>query len=448
MSSASFTAPGSPLPQRELLQRYTWLVLLSAAARGLGFAAVILVARGFGVEIFGELGFAHATVGYALTFAVFGLGIYGVREAVRHPESIGAVTSTVIAIRLVLGAVAFLALALLTLLPAFRPVAGLVLLYALTLFTSAISVFWVAQSQQRTDVLGLAAVATQALYIGQVYLALTLDLGKHAVPIALATSELVVALGLLVWMRRRVAPLARPLAPAACGRILRRTAPLAGSQMLRAVALGSDMVLLGLLVPMDRVGTYGAAYKLFVLGFTLVGLYVTVVLPHLVHHGTVSVRRMAREVGSLLRKLLLLAIPLAALGVAVAPWVMRSLFGEEFADATTPMRLLVLATLASLFGGHYRPAVLAMGEHRRDLANGAVSAGVHVAAKLVLIPFFGLTGAALGTLLGEVSFALASRVSLRRLEADEARRTVRADDLESAGFASGSTTGAGNPDFD
>ena len=442
MPRASSTPPGSPLPQRELLKRYSWLVILSAGARGLGFAAVVMVARGFGVEIFGELGFAHATVGYGLTFAVFGLGIYGVREAVRQPESVGTVTSTVIVIRLVLSAVAFLALLLLTLLPAFRPVATLILLYALTLFTGAISVFWVAQAQQRTDVLGLAAVASQILYIGQVYLALRFGLGKHAVPLALVLSELVVALGLLLWMRRRVAPLGPPLDPAGCRRIVKQTAPLAGSQMLRGLALGSDMVLLGILVTMDRVGAYAAAYKLFVLGFTLVGLYVTVVLPHLVHHGSISVRQLSAEVGSLLWKLLMLAVPAAVLGVALAPWVMTNLFGSEFVTATTPMRLLILATLASLVGGHYRPAVLALGEHTHDLRNVALSGGVHVASKLVLIPLLGLTGAALGTLLGETAFAGVSWLSLRRLTAREIQSTVDADDIEEASLA-GTTVGGG-----
>ncbi|MCZ6728018.1 MAG: oligosaccharide flippase family protein [Acidobacteria bacterium] len=410
-----------PQPQRELFKRYGVLVSLSAGARVFGFVAVVLMARGLGVEVFGELTFAQAIVGYGVTFMAFGLGIYGIRAAVRQPAELGTLASSIIGIRLVLGALAYSILIAVSLLPTFRPMAGLIALFGLTLFTSAIYVDWVALAQQRTDVIGISGLATQLLFLGQVFVALRLGLGKHAVPVALVTSELVVGLGLLLWLHRRVGSLRPPLDLAGCRGIVRRAAPIAGSQMLRAVALSSDLVLLGLLVTMDQVGAYGAAYKIFIMGFTFVSLYVSVVLPHLVHHGTASVEQLSTEVGSLLWKALALAVPAALLGIALAPRLMGAVFGSEFATASTPMRLLILAVVASLIAAHYRPAVLALGEHKIDLRNVASASLVHVSSKLLLIPLLGLTGAALGTLLGEAVFAGTSWLTIRRLVTDAQR---------------------------
>ena len=435
MPRDSPTAQGSPLPQRELLRRYSWLVLLTIGARGLGFLAVVLMARGLGVEVFGEVSFARVVGGYGLTLTVFGLGIWGVRAVIRDPASTGTVASTVIVIRLTLATLAFTALALLTLLPPFRSVAGLIILFALTLFSAAISVLWVAQSQQRTDLIGISNLVAQLLFLAQVFLAIKLGFGKHAIPLALVVSELVANLGLLIWMNRNVAALERPLGLAECRRVVGRAAPIAAAQFLRVFSLSSDLVLLGMLVTMDQVGAYGAAYKIRVLGFALVGLYMAVVLPHLTQHGKVSVRQLSSEVGSLLWKMVLLAAPLALAAIALAPWVLDTLFGPEYTVATSSMRLLIVATLFTLVGSHYRPAILALGENKSDLRNVALGSGVHVAAKLGLIPLFGLAGAALGTVVGETTYAAASWLTLRRFAAAENQSTLDPADIENGSLA-------------
>ena len=221
MSQPSSPKAGSPLPQGELLKRFGVLVLLSAGARALGLAAVIVIARGLGVELFGEIGFAQATIGYGATFAVFGLGIYGVRQAVRDPDSIGTVAGTVMVIRLALAGIAYVALLALTLLPAFRSVASLIALFGLVLFTRAISVFWIAQAKQRTDVIGISSLIRQLLFLGGVYFAFRQGFGKHAVPIALVTAELVVGIGAIAWVRARVSHFAPPLDMAAYRRVVK-----------------------------------------------------------------------------------------------------------------------------------------------------------------------------------------------------------------------------------
>ena len=437
MPQATSPKTGSPLPQGELLKRFSVLVLLSAGARALGLAAVILMARGLGVELFGEVGFAQAVIGYGATFATFGLAIYGVRQAVRDPNSIGTVAGTIMVIRIALACIAYVAFLALSLLPAFRPVAGLIALFGLTLFARAISVFWIAQAKQRTDVIGLSSLIRQLLFLGGIYFAFQQGFGKYAVPMALVTAELVVGLGAIAWVRARVCRIELHLDMAVCRRVIKQAAPVAGSQMLRALAIGSDLVLLGLLVTMNQVGVYAAAFKIFMLGFTLVGLYILVVLPHLVHHGSVSVRQLSSEVGSLLWKLMALAVPLAVVGAASAPWMIELAFGAEYAGATTPMRLLILATLALLVAGHYRPAILALGEHRRDLGNVGASSAVHLGLKLLLIPFFGLAGAAAGTLIGEVTLALTSWLTLRRLVVAERQVVLSAEDVEDGSLSGG-----------
>ncbi len=99
---------------------------------------------------------------------------------------------------------------------------------------------------------------------------------------------------------------------------------------------------------------------------------------------------------------MVLALPATALGIGLAAWLLPWLFDPSFAAASSALRLLLLALLATTISGHARQALLALGEQRVDLMNVGISSFAHVALKLLLIPALGLGGAALGTFAGEV----------------------------------------------
>ena len=100
---------------------------------------------------------------------------------------------------------------------------------------------------------------------------------------------LVLAAGLFVWARRCVGPLKRPSASVRIRELLRGAAPIGASQLLRVVALGSDLVLLGLLVSFQQVGLYAGAYRVFTVGVSLATAYFMVLLPRLARRTGASV---------------------------------------------------------------------------------------------------------------------------------------------------------------
>ncbi|MGE5194314.1 MAG: polysaccharide biosynthesis C-terminal domain-containing protein [Deltaproteobacteria bacterium] len=93
-----------------------------------------------------------------------------------------------------------------------------------------------------------------------------------------------------------------------------------------------------------------------------------------------------------------------------APWLSRhagtGVFPPGFEAATRALQILLVVVPLQPVAGHYRTALVALGRQRHDL--GVVSAGaiVRVAAKLVLIPLAGISGAAWGTLTGEAAVML------------------------------------------
>ena len=95
----------------------------------------------------------------------------------------------------------------------------------------------------KSTVLKLVAGLLQpVLFLGCWWSTRLLLPGLLSVPAAAIGSELVLAAGLFVWERRCVGPLKRPSASVRIRELLRGAAPIGASQLLRVVALGSDLV--------------------------------------------------------------------------------------------------------------------------------------------------------------------------------------------------------------
>jgi O-antigen/teichoic acid export membrane protein len=403
----------APAPE-PLLRRYAVLTLLDLGARACGFGATIWVARAYGVEGFGAIGLAQTVATYGLWASTCGLDIFAVRHTVATGTSAGVIASTVAELRLGLSAICYaLLLAISALVPELRAVLPLIALYGLGYFTTSVSVLWVAQATSRTDVYGIAGLVTQGMYFACVALAISQGLGTWSVPSALLMAELLVALGLGVWMLRSVAPWQRPLPLGQALALLRQAAPIGGSKIMRGFALGSDVLLVGLLLGLEATGLYNGAFRLFLLGISMVSLYFVVLFPLLVRSGRHSAAALRHELRRSLARALAIALPALLIGLWLARPVLELIYDPAFARAESALQILLVVVVVSLLNGHLRQGLIALGRQRADLRNTTLSTGVHVLAKLALIPAFGLQGAALGTLAGEASLVLMSALTLR-----------------------------------
>src|SRR5262249_18345212 len=119
-----------------------------------------------------------------------------------------------------------------------------------------------------------------------------------------------------------------------------------------------------------------------------------------------SITSVRQAVSAGIRRTLLAAVPITVAALLLGPAVLRLLFGPGFDEAVPVLRILLLVLPLQLLSGHGRMALVALGRQRYDLGLVAVSAGVHVVAKLVLIPALGMIGTAWGTFAGEAALVL------------------------------------------
>lgn len=397
-------------------RRYAALAASNILSSGFGFATASVVAWKFGAAGLGTTAMAASLIAYATLTTACGTEIHAVRIGAAGHHPLDRLASSVMAIRLALATLCYAGVIAITfIVPEFRAIRALVLVFGLSVFTTAADLTWLPQAIHRTNVVAGATLATQSANFLLLVLALGMTSRVSVVPAARVAAEALTAAGLLLWMLRTVGPLRAPLRPRELSGLLRDSATIGGTQLLRGLAIGSDLILLGLFVAPTAVGLYAAAFKIFQLLLGFAASYFIILLPRIAersHDG----RAMAEELRGSLRRVLPLALVAMLVLALVAGPMLRLLFGQEFGGAATPMRILALALLINVTLRHYRQVLLARGLQRTDWQSSLIGGAVHVAAKLALIPSLGIVGAALGTLVGETALlCLQRRAALRAI---------------------------------
>src|SRR5262249_5536242 len=130
-------------------------------------------------------------------------------------------------------------------------------------------------------VVAVALLATNLGYFGGVELTTHAGWPPIAVPLLLALSEGLTAVGLWIWLLRTCGPIARGMPPHESMRFLRDSLPIGGANYLRLLTTGSDVLLLGLFIGDGDLGLYSTGFKLYALGTSFITMYLGVLLPQL-----------------------------------------------------------------------------------------------------------------------------------------------------------------------
>ncbi|ACA18391.1 polysaccharide biosynthesis protein [Methylobacterium sp. 4-46] len=120
----------------------------------------------------------------------------------------------------------------------------------------------------------------------------------------------------------------------------------------------------------------------------------------------------------------------AGLGLAIAAGPLLGLFGAGFRSGTTALCLLAAAHMALAAGGAASTALIASGNERRIATVTGLGILANVTANLLLVPRFGMTGAAAATLATMALTAFGLTLTARRVLglAVFAGRDLRAED--------------------
>lgn len=182
--------------------------------------------------------------------------------------------------------------------------------------------------------------------------------------------------------------------------VLRYSFPLAFANIAIALLMWIDTLMLGYLGSSEDVGFYGVALKISVIGTKIVTAFVLVFSPiiaDLWNRGKIAELKGLYITVS--RWIFMLSVPVFLLLILFSDSLMR-IFGSNFVVGSAALAVLAIGQLLSASMGASGLMILMSGHSRMELFNVIVTLAVNITLCYLLIPHFGIIGAAIAHMSG------------------------------------------------
>jgi len=193
----------------------------------------------------------------------------------------------------------------------------------------------------------------------------------------------------------------------AAGSWLRAGLPLMLISGMLTINNQADILMLGLLADAEATGVYHAATRMANFLTFALGAMIVPMRPLMSEfHASGQSPRLQRVVTRAIRLIFAASLPLAAVFILFGGPLLGWLYGDSFRAGAVALALLSLAQLTNIAAGPVQ-ALLVMCGHEKVAAWGvAVSTLVNVVLNAILIPLFGIEGAAVATGLSIIAWNL------------------------------------------
>lgn len=383
-----------------------WLFADRIVRMGIGLLVGVWMARYLGPGQFGLLNYAMAFVALFGAIATLGLNGIVVRDLVKEPENANTTLGTAFLLQAMGGMLAF-ALAMITISFA-RPGDTLaklmvaILAFVLVFKATEVVKYWF-ESQVKSKYTVWVENGAFLLFAA-VKVALILTNAKLMAFIwaAFAEGALVAAglLGVYAWRGGRLRTWRGHFQRAKT--LLKDSWPLTLSGLAIMVYMRIDQIMLGQMLGDEAVGIYSVAIRISEVWYFIPMAIVASVFPSIIEAKKQSEDLYYQRLQKLHDLMVLLALAVAVPMTFLSDWLVVLLFGNDYARAGAVLALHIWTGLFVFIGvassSWYLTENLQMLAFYRTLL-GAV---VNVLANLVLIPEFGIQGAAISSILSQM----------------------------------------------
>jgi len=171
--------------------------------------------------------------------------------------------------------------------------------------------------------------------------------------------------------------------------------------ILLLVHFKTDTIILSLEKSANEVGLYGAAYRIIEVIILIPPIFSSLLLPKFSEFAISDQKALKQIFQKAFNILFLFALPLIAFLIIFAPQIIVTIVGIDFAGASVPLRILVLAIFWSFLYYPIFHLLVAVRKQKSLIVPWGTMTGLNIVLNLVLIPKFSYMGAASATLITE-----------------------------------------------
>ncbi|WP_010629057.1 flippase [Halomonas sp. KM-1] len=377
-----------------------WLFGDRILRMGVGLVVMIAIARYLGPADFGLLNYALAFVALFTAIGSLGLNEIVTRELIVEPSSAAEILGTAFVLQLISGILASLLIAVAIVCVRDDPIGrSLVILLAplvIVKSSQAIKAWYESRLESKyvvwveNGVFLIFAVVNLCLILLQAPL--------QAFAWALMIEGGVAIIGLLAMFAWRGGALVGwRFRLHRAGRLLANSWPLILSGLAIMVYMRIDQIMLGQMIGDEAVGIYTAATRISEVWYFIPVAIVASVYPALMEGNQLGRRYYLKRLQTTCDFMVLLAFAVAVPMTILSSWAVVLLFGPGYHEAGPVLAIHIWASVFVFLGLATHKGFLVENLQRLSLYRTLLGAVINVFLNLVLIPRYGVLGAAVAT---------------------------------------------------
>lgn len=390
---------------RRIARNIASLASAELITKFLMFILIVLIARYLGDVSYGKYAFAMAFTSFFLILSDLGLSTLTIREVAREKELAGKYLGNLSLVKLILSVVSFLLLVVIINLMNY-PVDTTLAVYIAGMYVvvSSFNQFFISffRAFEKMEYEMLVRVFEKVIAFTLVISLIYLGHGLIEIMLAYLLSGIFSFLisGLIV-LKRFTKPEFK-VDVSFLKHAIKEALPFGFTAVFVAIYFKIDTVMLSMMKGNAVVGWYNAAYQIIFGLMVLPAAFVNAVFPIMSRYYKQSKESLEIVYETTLRYLLILAIPITAIGFIFSDEVIVLLYGQQYVHSVQALRVLIFIVpvifLTYLFGNTLQSL------NRQWVVNyvAIANAILNVALNLVLIPKYSYIGASIATVVTEI----------------------------------------------
>ena len=395
-------------PRQTITKNIFWLTASQIGSRIFRAIIIIYAARVLGAAEYGVFAYVLGVAGFFALFADVGVNSLLTRDIASQPEKRNNYFSASFLIKISL--LLLTALLIIFIAPHFSKIekaAFLIPLVALMVFFDGIGEFVIAffrgLQKMQWEALILSFENLSLMAIGFVFLAIS-PTAKSLTFSYIASSGLATLLAVFI-IRNQFFKIFHHFDKDLAFKIIKSTLPIAFSATIGIFMLNVDIVMLGWWRTAAEIGYYSVGQRIVPVLYTLASLFASGVFPlvsQLVQQKNQEREKNLNEKS--MAFILLMAIPLIIGGVVLAKPIIILVFGETYLPAAAVFQILLVSLIWMFPAPFLYNSILAHNQQKKIAKYAALSSLGNVVFNLVLIPIWGIVGAAVATFISQTIY--------------------------------------------
>ncbi len=399
-------------------QSTLYMTLASIAQKLISFVYFAIIARTLGAEDTGKYFFALSFTTIFVVFVDLGLTNVMVREGAKAKDKVSQFLSSIIFLKLFLGIATYLIMSGVLMILGYGVETQLLVgISGITMLLDSLQLSLYgtlrAVGNVKYEAGGIMGSQFLTLVLGTIFLYLKLPLFFLMIAFLIPSFLNTIYAWSIVTMRYSI--VVRPrYSREIVFYLLPIAVPFALATIFGRVFAYADSVMLSKIAGDTAVGWYSVPYKIayafqFIPFALIAGLY-----PRMSEYFARDQKRLGEVFGQGLRYLLMVSVPMSVGITVLAEKIIGTFFGTEYAPSVLPLQILMIGVAAGFVNVLLGALLNATGKQKTQTTYVGITMLANIILNFILIPRFGITGAALSATAGNILLFVISWITVSK----------------------------------